>query len=240
MPKKAKELGPLVVSRLTAPGIWAVGGVAGLQLQVTKAGSRSWLLRVKVGGKRREMGLGGFPDVTLAAAREKARKARQDISGGRDPILDRKEANSLLLSDKQSALTFKRAANDYITSHAHSWKNGKHAKQWSSTLDTYAFPILGDMLTRHIKPEHVRDVLLPIWDSKTETARRLRSRIELVLEFAGALNAHHGPNPARWKGNLSAVLPKTSKVSACALMQLLQTQTELLPYSVLRPLRGQV
>ncbi|MES2885508.1 MAG: integrase arm-type DNA-binding domain-containing protein [Pseudomonadota bacterium] len=213
MPKKAKELGPLAVSRLTQPGVWAVGGVAGLQLQVTPGGSRSWLLRVKVGEKRREMGLGGFPDVSLASAREKARAARTEISQGRDPISDRQAAVSQLLSEQQSALTFKRAAKDYVASHAHSWRNAKHEQQWTSTLETYAFPILGNMLTRDIQPEHVRDVLLPIWGTKTETARRLRSRIELVLEFAGALNAHNGPNPARWKGNLSAVLPKASKIS---------------------------
>ena len=213
MPKKAKELGPLAVSRLTQPGVWAVGGVAGLQLQVSETGSRSWLLRVTVGGKRREMGLGGFPDVTLANARERARSARNEVCNGRDPISTRKAAVSQLLSERQSALTFKRAAKDYVASHTHSWRNAKHEQQWNSTLETYAFPILGNMLTRDIQPEHVRDVLLPIWATKTETARRLRSRIELVLEFAGALSSHSGPNPARWKGNLSAVLPKASKIS---------------------------
>jgi integrase len=213
MPKKAAELGPLAVSRLTKPGVWAVGGVAGLQLQVSGPDARSWLLRVLVAGKRREMGLGAYPGVTLAMARAKAQAQRDLIDAGGDPIGSRRAAKSELRAQQLSALTFKRAAADYIASHSHGWRNSKHEGQWRSTLETYAYPLIGDMLTRDIQPEHVRDVLLPIWRSKTETARRLRSRIELVLNYASALKAHSGANPARWKGNLDAVLPKASKVA---------------------------
>ena len=106
MPKVAKELGPLAVSRLTEPGMHAVGKVAGLHLQVTSAGTRSWVLRVKVGDKRREIGLGAYPTVPLKEAHEKARAEREKIQMGVDPVLARQEARSKILAEQDTEVTF--------------------------------------------------------------------------------------------------------------------------------------
>ena len=133
MARKAKELTALEVSRLKEAGHHAVGGVAGLYLYVLDTGARSWVLRIMVGGKRRHMGLGGFPDVPLALAKEKARKAREKIAEGIDPITERSALASSLRSQQATAKTFEEAAKAYIEAHADSWKNQKHRAQWSST-----------------------------------------------------------------------------------------------------------
>src|SRR6187549_1334988 len=114
MPKKAEEIGPLAVSRMTEPGLHAVGGVAGLHLQVSEKGARSWILRASVAGKRRDMGLGGYPDVTLAGAREAARQARAKAKAGIDPIEDAKAARSALMASQLASLTFEQCARKYI------------------------------------------------------------------------------------------------------------------------------
>ena len=129
MPKKARELAPIEVQRLTKPGLHTVGGVAGLYLQVTPTGARSWVLRVMVAGKRRDMGLGGFPDVTLAMAREKAREARATIEKGVDPIAQRAAARSTLAASRGAAITFEEAARKVHELHKPTWRNAKHAAQ---------------------------------------------------------------------------------------------------------------
>ena len=139
MGRKAVELGPLAVSRLTTPGLHFVGGVAGLALQVTTSGTRSWVLRVQVGNKRRDMGLGGFPDVTLAGARDAAREARAKVKTGIDPIAHARALRSALKADQAAARTFKFCALAYIDTHEAGWRNPKHAQQWRNTLETYAY-----------------------------------------------------------------------------------------------------
>ncbi|MEO8419021.1 MAG: integrase arm-type DNA-binding domain-containing protein [Methylophilaceae bacterium] len=214
MPRKASELNALAVSRLTKPGLHAVGGVSGLSLQVTTTGARTWILRTVIGGKRREMGLGGYPDVPVAEAREKARVVKRSINEyGLDPIEQRKEARSKLKSELAKAITFKQAAAAYITTHEHGWKNAKHTVQWTSTLETYAYPKIGNLLVRNVDDAHVMEILAPIWTTKTETASRLRGRIEKVLDWAIASKYRDGPNPARWKGNLDVRLAAPSKVA---------------------------
>lgn len=212
MARKAKELSALEVGRLTVPGNHAVGGVAGLYLYVNDAGARSWVLRVMVGDKRRHMGLGGFPDVTLSQAKEKARQARVAIGQGMDPIVERKAVLSKLRAQQAQEKTFEQAANAYIESHGDGWRNPKHRAQWFSTLETYAFPVMGKLLVRDVALEHVLSVLEPIWKSKTETASRLRGRIENVLDWASARQYRTGENPARWKGMLDKLLPAPTKV----------------------------
>jgi integrase len=212
MPKVAKELGALAVSRLTVPGWHAVGGVAGLGLQVTPTGARSWSLRVVIAGKRRELGLGGFPSVQIAAARDRAREARDLVRQGIDPILVKKTASSALLAAQARAVTFKVVGERYIESHEAGWGNPKHAAQWTSTLARYAYPELGDMLVASIDTAAVLKVLQPIWSIKTETATRVRGRIESILDYATAQGLREGPNPARWKGHLALTLPKRDKV----------------------------
>ena len=212
MARKAKEMSALEVGRLTEPGNHAVGAVAGLYLYINEAGARSWVLRAMVGGKRRHMGLGGFPDVTYAQAKEKARKARADIEAGIDPIAQRKAAVSQLLAQQGQEKTFEQAAKGYLDSHGDSWRNPKHRAQWVSTLETYAFPVMGKLAVQDVALGHVLAVLEPIWKTKSETASRLRGRIESVLDWASARQYRTGDNPARWKGSLDKLLPAPSKV----------------------------
>lgn len=212
MPKKAKELSALEVNRLTAPGMHAIGGVAGLYLQVTDSGARSWILRATVGTRRRDIGLGGFPDVTLAGAREAARSARLKIKDGIDPVEEAQAKRSALAASQASAIAFGEAAAKYIAAHEAGWKNTKHAAQWTSTLETYAFPTIGKIRVSDIETAHVISILEPIWTTKTETASRLRGRIESVLDWATVRGYRKGENPARWKGHLDMILPARSKV----------------------------
>lgn len=212
MARKAKELSALEVSRLTSSGHHAVGGVAGLYLYVNDTGARSWVLRIMVGNKRRHMGLGGFPDVTLAQAKDKARQARNVVSSGVDPIAQRQAAISQLRAQQISEKTFEQAANAYIEAHGETWRNPKHRAQWASSLATYAFPVMGRLNVKDIVQEHVLTVLEPIWKTKNETASRVRGRIESVLDWATVRKYRTGENPARWKGHLDHLLPAPSKV----------------------------
>jgi len=212
MPKKAAELGALQVSRLTKPGTHAVGGVAGLKLKVNDAGARSWVLRATVAGKIRDMGLGGYPDVTLAQARERARGARDQIFGGVDPIRARKEARSAVAAASARARTFDQCVQAYLKAKSSEWKNAKHRAQWSSTLDLYASPVLGKMLVTDIDLSHALTVLEPVWTTKTETASRLRGRIETVLDWATVRKYRTGENPARWRGHLDQLLARPRKI----------------------------
>lgn len=216
MPRKAKELSPLEVRRLLRPGRSCVGGVDGLALQVTASGARSWVLRFAVAGKQREMGLGSFPTVTLAEAREKARHHRAQVMEGVDPILSRRAVVSATTAQRNAQQTFAEVAALYIAQHRKSWKSEKHGAQWAATLQTYVEPVIGALFVGDITVAHVIRVLEPIWTSKTETATRVRSRMELVLDFAAARGLREGLNPARWRGNLDAALPKASKVSKVA------------------------
>jgi len=213
MGKKAEPLGALEVSRIDKPGLHFVGGVAGLALQVLPSGARSWILRIQIAGRRRDMGLGGYPDVTVAGAREAAREARAKAKMGVDPIEDAKAARSALAASRTAAKTFRQCATAYVSAHKSSWKNAKHAQQWTNTLKTYAYPVMGEMLVRDIALPQVLSVLEPIWSTKTETATRLRGRIEAVLDWATAREYRSGLNPARWKGHLDKMLAAPKKIA---------------------------
>lgn len=217
MPRIAKELGPLAVKHLTTPGLHPVGGVAGLMLQVSPTGARSWLLRVKVGDKRREIGLGAFPGVTLALAREKAQATRDDIAMGIDPVARRAAARQAIVEQQQQekALnwTFKRCAEAYIKAKSPGWRSAKHKKQWEATLAAYAYPVIGDVLVRHVNITHITNIVEPHWATKNETINRVRNRIELVLDWATVRKLRQGDNPARWKGNLDKLLAERSIVA---------------------------
>lgn len=218
MPKVAKELSALDVKRLQHPGkglnaTFPVGGVSGLALQITPNGGRSWLLRVLIGGRRREIGLGGFPDVTLAGARERAREAKEKIRNGIDPVEERRAARAALVTARARGLTFADATDRYLAAKLDAFKNAKHRQQWRNTLDTYAMPHVGKMMVQDIAVQDVLRILEPIWQTKTETASRLRGRVESVLSWATVAGHRTGDNPARWAGNLKELLPAPSKIA---------------------------
>lgn len=218
MPKIAEELSALDVKRLAHPGgkrnvLFPVGGVTGLYLQVTPKNGRSWVLRVMVGKLRRDIGLGGFPAVTLSQARDKAREARDKIERGIDPVEERKAAKAALIAAQRRGLTFADAADRALAAKLDAFKNPKHRQQWENTLATYATPDLGKMLVQDITTQDILRVLQPIWMDKTETASRLRGRIEAVLSWATVAGHRTGDNPARWAGNLKELLPPPSKVA---------------------------
>ncbi len=218
MPKLAKELGPLDLKRLAHPGgktnaMFAVGGVAGLYLQIAPTGARTWILRVRIGEKRRDIGLGGYPTVTLALAREKAREARQKVERGIDPVEERKAARATLAAAQRRGMSFAKAVDLYLAAKLDAFRNAKHRQQWRNTLDAYAMGDLGPMMVHDIAVQDVLRVLQPIWQSKTETATRLRGRIEAVLSWATVSGHRSGDNPARWGGNLKELLPAPSKVA---------------------------
>ena len=222
MPTKAKELSAKTVRGLKHPGkparpvTFAVGGVSGLLMQVTQSQGKTWILRTIVGGKRREIGLGGFPDVPLADARAAARAMKAEIVAGVCPVEKRRAARAALMQTQAGRVTWAQAVEEYLTAQADAFRNAKHRKQWRSTLDAYAAPVLGDMPVADVGLDDVLAVLQPIWTGKTETASRLRGRIESVLSYATAKGWRAGGNPARWKGNLDAVLPAPGKLKRVA------------------------
>ncbi|MEL0167348.1 MAG: integrase arm-type DNA-binding domain-containing protein [Pseudomonadaceae bacterium] len=189
----------------------------GLYLRVKSPGSASWLYRYRTNGKLRDMGLGAYPAVTLAEARDLATDARKLAKTGTDPLEARKRSRAQLEAEQRRAAalatTFESVAQDYIDSQRAGWKNAKHASQWSNTLATYAFPVIGDLPPNDITTEHLLKILRPIWTQVPETASRVRNRIELVLDAAKAVGLREGENPARWRGHLDKLFPKRSKVS---------------------------
>lgn len=213
MPKKAKELSALAVKHLSQPGLHFVGGVAGLALQVLPTGGRSWVLRVMVGGKRRDMGLGGYPEVKLAEAREAAEVARKQIRNNVDPINARAIEKAAIRADAGKSMTFQASALAFIAANEGSWRNAKHRQQWGNSLEAYAYPIIGKMNLRDIGLPHILKILEPIWETKTETATRLRGRVEQVLDWGTVRGYREGLNPARWRGHLDKLLAKPKKLA---------------------------
>lgn len=206
MPRVAKELSAIEIKRKAAPGYHPVGGVAGLYLQVSYSGTKSWVMRCKVGDKRREIGLGAYPGVGLALARVKAQQVRDEIVTGVDPVaqrlVNRQSIVQAQLEEKAMHWTFRACAEAFIKAKSPGWKNVKHASQWINTLETYVYPSIGDMLVRNVNIGHITAIIEPHWATKNETINRVRNRIELVLDWATVRKYRSGDNPARWKGNL--------------------------------------
>jgi integrase len=158
------------------------------------------------------MGLGPLRDVSLAQARERARAARAKLLDGDDPIELRRAKKMTTHADKARHIAFREAAEKYIAAHKAGWRNEKHAAQWTATLIAYAYPLIGNLSVAAVDVGHVMRILEPIWITKTETASRLRGRIESVLDWAKAHHYRLGDNPARWKGHLENLLPARTKV----------------------------
>ena len=203
------RLTALTAARLKEKGIYPDGG--GLYLQVTGAGAKSWIYRYTLAGRTREMGLGPFHTFDLKTARERAAECRRLRHDGIDPIDGRREQRADAL-EAARRVTFKDAAETYIESRSSGWKNAKHAEQWRNTLATYAYPVIGPMSVQAIDTDHVLAVLEPIKATKTETASRVRNRIEAVLDWATARKYRTGANPARWRGHLATHFPARSAV----------------------------
>jgi integrase len=222
MPIKARELSATEVRRLTHSiskttgkpynALHPVGGVAGLLLQVTPTGAKSWVYRTRIGTKRRSFGLGGFPDVTLAQARDKAREFRDKIADGIDPVEERNGKRRELLAAQLSTMTFAVAMRDYISMKSKEFKNPRQAQQWQNSLTTYALPHLGKIPVREIELPHIKAVLDPIWQTKTETANRVRARMENILGWCAVHGYRSSENPAKWQGYLDEVYPSPEKI----------------------------
>ena len=202
-----------VSSKSKSKGMYPDGG--GLYLRVTDTGTKNWVYRFSVDKKASQMGLGKFPAINLADARTEAEKYRKLVQQGINPIAYREAERSAAQAAVKKVWTFKECAQAYIDAHSPSWKNAKHKAQWTSTLEQYAYPIIGDHSVDDIDVGLVLEVLEQIWSTKTETATRVRGRIEAVLDWAQVrgYRSDDKRNPARWKGRLEKVLPPRSKVA---------------------------
>jgi len=201
--------------RTTRPGRYSDGG--GLYLKVsinptTGEARRSWIYRFEHNGRERFMGLGSLNDVTLAEARERATAARRLHRDGQDPIDAREAARTAKRLEATRAMTFSQCAEAYINAHKVGWRSTEHLQQWIGSLRRYVAPVIGALPVQQIDVALVMKTLQPIWQSKTETASRLRGRIEAVLDWATASGFRTGENPARWKGHLENLLPPATKV----------------------------
>lgn len=193
------------IGKATKAGWQNDGG--GLYLRTSPALTQSWVFRYRdrtQRGKLRDVGLGSASDITLAKARELAGKARDASRSGRDP--------KLAVRQTGGPITFQQAAEQYIASHSPKWSNAKHKSQWESTLKNYAYPTLGNLGIEVIETDHVYTVLKDIWFTKTETASRVRMRMESVLSWATARGYRSGFNPAVWRGHLDQLLPKRADI----------------------------
>lgn len=212
MPKKAREMTALEVKRLQHPDPesgqkvrYSVGGVNGLYYVIGPTNTRSWLWRYTYGGRRKSIGLGPFPDVTLAMARDRAREMADHVWRGIDPRAER--------SSLRPVMTFSDAVDGFAADKLAEIKNEKHRKQYVASLRADVVPIIGKLSVADISTPDILRVLKPIWLEKTESARRLRGRIEKVLAWATVSGFREGDNPARWKNNLDHMLPKPSQIT---------------------------
>jgi integrase len=207
---KIGKLSAVKIAKTKGPAILHDGG--GLYLRVSATGAKSWVLRYQLDGKRHDMGIGPLSLYSLAEARQKALDQRKLRHKGTDPLENRRAQRASQKLLEASAMSFRQCAERYIASHKAGWRNPKHAAQWPATLQAYVYPIFGDLPVQSIDVGLVMKAVEPIWSTKPETASRIRGRIESVLDWAKARGYREGENPARWRGHLANLLPKTSKI----------------------------
>jgi integrase len=205
-----EKLRPLDVQRLPA-GLHPDGG--GLYLQVTGKGGRSWLYRYYLDGKEHRLGLGSAAAIPLKRARQLVAEARRLRAEGIDPLAHKREQHSAKLIEQAKATTFRDCADAYVADHWTGWKNLTHRQQWRSTLETYVYPVIGALPVEAVDTTLVLKILEPIWKTKTETAVRIRGRIELILNAAKVRGFRSGENPAQWKGHLDNILAQPRKIA---------------------------
>ncbi len=210
MVQRSRKITALEVGKLSKPGKHPIGD--NLYLQISNQGTKSWLFRFRMNDKTTWMGLGSVKIVSLADARAKALQHLQTISEGINPLVAKQTAQQNQILQESKRMTFDECANLYIESHSKSWKNEKHQAQWRSTLETYASPAIGKLPIESITTGLVLRVLEPIWYSKSETASRVRGRVERILSWATVRGLRSGENPARWRGHLDEMLPKRTEV----------------------------
>jgi integrase len=222
MARSIHRLTALAVNRATERGYYPDG--AGLYLQVSAAGTKSWIFRFTSDGRARDMGIGSLNDFTLAEARQRAKECRQQRASGIDPIEARRAVATRLSLEGAKVVTFKDCAEKYMAAHEPGWRNDKHRDQWHSTLETYAYPIIGDLSAGAVDtalvmkvleqeaPAEPRNAAATLWATKPETAGRVRGRIEAILDWAAARGFRVGDNPARWKGHLDKLLASPRKI----------------------------
>jgi integrase len=210
MARAAERLSARTAQTVKAPGMYADG--KGLYLRIGPTGAKSWIYRYRSEGQRHDLGLGPYPDISLADARDRAAEQRKLRLNGHDPLLTRRTGRDHAKLAAAKRMTFKACAEAYIAAHRAGWKNPIHAKQWPSTLEKYVYPVFGDLPVQLVDTALVTKAIEPIWTTKPETAGRVRGRIESVLDWATARGHRTGENPARWRGHLENLLPKRSKV----------------------------
>ena len=218
MQRTLQRLSATAIKNARKPGYLNDGG--GLYLQIATGGSKSWIFRYQLNGRPHMMGLGAVSTFSLQEARERARRCRQLLADGIDPIAEKRAR----AQSTAAALTFDQCAARYVEAHRSGWRNAKHADQWTATLKTYASPVFGARPVAQVDTELVRRAIADIWKTKTETASRVRSRIESVLAWATVHGYRTGDNPARWRGHLDQLLPARAKVRPVEHM-------EALPYA---------
>ena len=210
MAKISERLSALKVANLKGPGYFADGG--NLYFRIAPGDTRGWIFRFMIGGRTRDMGLGAFPEISLAAARKAAAKYRELVKEGVDPIEWRRTERASHRLATARTLTFDESARQYLTDHEKGWRSDKHREQWRSTLADYASPVFGKLPVAAVDQSLVLRALKPIWNDKRATASRVRGRIESVLDWARVHGYRSGENPARWKGHLAHSLPAISKL----------------------------
>lgn len=209
------KLNPKQVENLTEPGTYEDGD--GLRLVVKPTGRKSWLLRFQLAGRRREMGLGSYPEVSLKSARLEASAKRRHLIDGIDPLAardqEREAQREAQRAREAKQLKFETLATDYWSAHSGAW-SAQWRKGWMRKLELYAFPHIGKLAAEQIDTEHVLKLLQPIWAIKTRTADEVRGQIEQILDAAKARGLREGENPARWRGHLDNLLSRAEKKKA--------------------------